>query len=69
MARLAESGVSAMYSARGYEERAEECVRLANMTADPLVQAELLKLRQTFLQIAARLKTLNENAGLTGGGN
>jgi hypothetical protein len=69
MARLAESGVSAMYSARGYEVRAEECVRLANMTADPLVQAELLKLRQTFLQIAARLKTLNEDAGPTGGGN
>jgi hypothetical protein len=64
MAPRAESGVSAMYSAKAYEERAEECVRLANMTSDPLVQAELLKLRQTYLQVASRLDTIAlERAG------
>ncbi len=44
------------YSVAGYEERARECVRLANQAGDPLIRAELLKLRQTYLTIATRLR-------------
>ncbi len=44
------------YSAEGYEKRAAECVVLANQARDSLVQAELLKLRQTYLHIAKRLR-------------
>jgi hypothetical protein len=44
-----------MYSSKGYETRAEECVRLANLATDSLVQADLLRLRQTYLVIAKRL--------------
>lgn len=43
------------YTARSYLERAEECVRLANMAKDDMVQAALLKLRQSYLQTADRL--------------
>lgn len=43
------------HSALGYAKRAAECVRLANLTADQMVQAELLKLRQFYLHIAGRL--------------
>jgi hypothetical protein len=39
-----------------YPERAEECVRLANLAQDDMIRAELLRLRQTYLSIAARLK-------------
>jgi len=39
-----------------YPDRAEECVRLANLTRDEMIRAELLRLRQTYLNIAARLK-------------
>ena len=52
-----------MYSQQGYAARAEECVRLANMSKDQLVQADLLKLRQTYLQIARRLGELDDLAG------
>ena len=52
--------VSAMpYSADGYDARAKECVRLANQTADEMVQRELLSLRQTYLRTAAELRGLN----------
>jgi hypothetical protein len=44
------------YSAEGYEKRAAECVVLANQARDSLIQAELLKLRQTYLHIAKRLR-------------
>jgi len=44
------------YSVEGYETRAKECVRLANLADDELIRAELLKLRQTYLQIAHRLR-------------
>ncbi|HTP77301.1 MAG TPA: hypothetical protein VMJ73_10000 [Rhizomicrobium sp.] len=44
------------YSIQGYEARADECVRLANQASDPLIRSELLKLRQTFLHIAERLR-------------
>jgi len=41
------------------EARAEECVRLANLSTDDVVRAELLRLRQTFLRSAERLRALN----------
>jgi hypothetical protein len=44
------------YTAEGYEKRAHECVVLANQAKDELVQRELLKLRQTYLTIAQRLR-------------
>jgi len=47
-----------VYSSKGYLNRAEECVRLANLAADELVRSELLKLRQTYLKAAERLKTI-----------
>jgi hypothetical protein len=47
--------------AEGYEGRAEECVRLANVAQDKMVQAELLRLRQNYLDIASRLRTLRDN--------
>ena len=37
-------------SAESYARRAEDCVRLANLTADQIVQADILKLRQNPLQ-------------------
>ena len=40
------------------EGHAEECVRLANMTNDDVVRAELLKLRQVYLRSAERLRAL-----------
>lgn len=43
------------YSPAGYAARAEECVRLANLTKDPMLSAELLKLRQSYITIADRL--------------
>lgn len=44
------------YDAEAYESRAHECVKLANWAKDELVQMELLKLRQTYLEIARRLR-------------
>lgn len=44
------------YSVRGYKERANECVKLANLAGDQLVRMELLNLRQTYLKIAERLQ-------------
>lgn len=44
------------YSSKGYEDRAEECVRLANATTDQMIQLEILRLRQNYLQVAERLR-------------
>ena len=38
--------------------RAEECARLANLTKDKRVQAELLRLRQTYLRVARTLEEI-----------
>ena len=46
------------YTALGYQTRAEECVRLANLAADELIRKELLTLRQSYLQTAERLQRL-----------
>lgn len=45
------------YTIEGYEDRAQECVRLASGTKDPMLRTELLKLRQTYLNIAERLRS------------
>lgn len=47
---------SVAYDAEGYERRAAECASLANAANDALIQRELLKLRQTYLHIAERLR-------------
>lgn len=44
------------YSVEGYADRADECVKLANLAQDAMVRMELLKLRQTYLNIAERLR-------------
>ena len=44
------------YTVEGYEDRAQECVRLASKTKDPMLRTELLKLRQTYLNVAERLR-------------
>ncbi len=54
------------YSVEGYETRAAECVRLANQATDSLVQKELLTLRQTYLQIAKRLRDLRDGTSDVG---
>lgn len=51
------------YSVKGYEVRAQECVKLANQAADELVQMELLRLRQTYLTIAERLREQDVSSG------
>lgn len=43
------------HSALDYAKRAPECVRLANLSLDDMVQVELLRLRQVYLAIASRL--------------
>jgi hypothetical protein len=43
------------YGPEDFSRRAEECVRLANMTKDAMIQRELLELRQIYLQTATRL--------------
>ena len=57
------------YSSEGYERRADECVRLANLTTDEIVQRELLLLRQTYLQSAAKLRRLSGNSSGSGARN
>ena len=49
------------YSADGYDGRAKECVRLANMASDEMIQRELLSLRQTYLRMAAELRNLTRD--------
>lgn len=44
------------HTALGYAKRAAECVRLANLSADEIVQSELLRLRQVYLRGAERLR-------------
>ena len=43
-----------------YEARAEECLRLADLTKDDLIQTTLLQLRQTYLRTAARLRAVED---------
>jgi hypothetical protein len=44
------------YSAGSYERTAEECVRLATTTRDPILKRGLQRVRQISLQTAKRLR-------------
>lgn len=44
------------YTSSGNLVRAEECARLAGLTNDQTLRAELLKLRQSYLILAERLQ-------------
>jgi hypothetical protein len=46
------------YNMQSLRGRAEECVRLANLTKDDAIQRELLSLRQTYLKSAELLHGL-----------
>lgn len=48
------------FTAAACEQRAEECVRLANLTADEIVRAEILTLRQAHLAKARRIVELEQ---------
>jgi hypothetical protein len=43
------------YGPEDFGARAEECVRLANVTKDDMIRTELLELRQKYLHTAGRL--------------
>ena len=42
-------------TAEAYRTRAEECVRLANLAKDEMIERRLLELRQEYLATAERL--------------
>ena len=46
------------YDVEGFRFRADECVRLANLSKDQMIQRELLSLRQVYLKAAERLSEL-----------
>lgn len=46
------------HTVEGYEQRAQECIRLASGTKDPMLRTELLRLRQSYLSAAQRLRQL-----------
>lgn len=48
-----------------FEARAEECVKCANSTTDEVFQADLLKLRQRYLEIARRLGNPSSEIAMT----
>ena len=54
------------YDANDYGVRAEECVRLANLTKDETIQRELLSLRQTYLSRAEKLREIVGEPGQGG---
>jgi hypothetical protein len=47
------------YTEKGYRARAEECVRHANLTKDEMISSAILRLRQSYLEIATRLASLD----------
>jgi hypothetical protein len=50
------------YNVEGFRFRADECVRLANLSKDQMIQRELLSLRQVYLKAAERLSELSLSA-------
>ena len=44
------------YSIDGYNNRAEECVRLANSVTDEMLKRDILRLRQSYSIVARELK-------------
>jgi len=56
------------FSVMGYLARAEDCVRLANLTTDEMLRLAILRLRQSYLGYAARLQGENvDNSSGEGG--
>ena len=55
--RKAASQGSSCRLARGYQARADECLRLASDTADRLIRGELLKLAQLYTRLAHTLRS------------
>jgi hypothetical protein len=51
------------YNVEGFRFRAEECVRLANLSKDQMIQRELLSLRQVYLKAADRLSEFSSPPG------
>jgi hypothetical protein len=51
-----EMGRYMAYSIKGYLARAEECVRVANLTGDEMLRGAILRLRQSYLRVAHELK-------------
>lgn len=50
------------YNVEGFQSRADECVRLANLSKDQMIQRELLTLRQVYLKAADKLRELSRCA-------
>ena len=48
------------YSANSYESRADRCDAIAHQIEDPLLKRELLKLKETYRNIAACLRGLSD---------
>ena len=44
-------------SPEAFEARAEQCVKFANATKDQTLQADLLLLRQRYLETARKIRT------------
>ena len=55
-ARSTATRLSMPYSVQGYEARGEECAALAKLATDELIRSEILRLRQSYLTIAERLR-------------
>jgi hypothetical protein len=54
------------YNVEGFKSRADECVRLANIAKDHMIQRELLALRQVYLKAAQRLGDLSQTTSQQG---
>lgn len=52
------------YSAAAYEARAEQCVKFANSVKDQILQADLLTLRQRYLQRAAESRAADRRGDI-----
>ena len=47
-------------SARDYMTRADECLRLANLSQDSMIQSVLLRRRQMYLKMAENLGIVSD---------
>lgn len=50
------------YTSDDYKRRAEDCVRLANATDDPVLRSDILRLRQRYLHTAHSLTGPNRDS-------
>jgi hypothetical protein len=53
---MGQAPVDKAYSAEDYEARAEKWARLASLTHDQRVRSEILEVRRTYIELAARLR-------------